>query len=231
MGKLIYKHDGNKSDLPKFLEGFLFGLGEVCFNVFGPAGETSMYTAIGAFFTAFLEKHLKIKFSETDPWKRYCHIIKVVTEFGFYDYVELQEQDDKHYWMLETGQYAGQVWEIQKAWERGIPACPLFSIIMYSLYNIEYSLVLDVVNYNKKANGYESLFHFEKIKKSNLDILDKTRKELKSILLPICVKCKKIYDENNMTWINLEPYIEKYFKIDFSHHICPSCDNKIYSEK
>ena len=95
-----------------------------------------MYSAIGSYFLDYLKKEIGISFTETDPWERYCHIIEVFTSYGFYSHVEMEERGSNTYWMLETDQYAGGVWEQQKAWERGTPPCPLWSIILYSLSEI-----------------------------------------------------------------------------------------------
>ena len=44
-------------------------------------------------------------------------------------------------------------------------------------------------------------------------------------LLPICMYCKKIRDENE-EWHFLEVYIKKTFKVKFTHTICPDCFKK-----
>jgi phosphoserine phosphatase RsbU/P len=45
-------------------------------------------------------------------------------------------------------------------------------------------------------------------------------------LLPICMYCKKIRDDQNY-WKILEEYIHQYTGSDFSHGICPDCYEKI----
>jgi len=45
-------------------------------------------------------------------------------------------------------------------------------------------------------------------------------------LLPICMYCKKIRDDQNY-WKILEEYIHQYTGSDFSHGICPDCYQKI----
>jgi sigma-B regulation protein RsbU (phosphoserine phosphatase) len=45
-------------------------------------------------------------------------------------------------------------------------------------------------------------------------------------LLPICMYCKKIRDDQNY-WKIIEEYIHQYTGSDFSHGICPDCYEKI----
>lgn len=46
-------------------------------------------------------------------------------------------------------------------------------------------------------------------------------------LLPICVSCKNIRDDNGY-WQQVETYIQQRSKAEFSHSICPQCANKLY---
>jgi DNA-binding response OmpR family regulator len=45
-------------------------------------------------------------------------------------------------------------------------------------------------------------------------------------LLPICMYCKKIRDDQNY-WKIIEDYIHQYTGTDFSHGICPDCYEKV----
>ena len=198
--KIIFDGPDKKTQLPDLLEGYLFGLGEVCHQLFGSKGEVAMYSAIGNYFLNYLKQKLGIEFVDENPWERYCHIIKVFTSYGFYSHVELDEIVPKSYWMLETNQYAGSVWEEQGAWERGTPPCPLWSIILHSLSEIDQTIVLDSVSYNKKCNGYESKFHFEKIIIDNNDVIESARIIIRDSLIPICSHCKSIRDDQG-DWI------------------------------
>ncbi len=229
MKKIIYKSDTEKKRLPVLLEGYLYGLGEVCHILFGPKGEVAMYQAIGSYFLKYLKSNLNISFSEKDPWKRYCHIIKVFTEFGFYSYVEIKKLSPNSYWMLETGQYAGDVWEVQKSWDRGTPPCPLWSVILHSLYNIGYTIILDKVKYDRDTKGYESTFHFEKITKTAGPVIQETKKELRNALLPVCASCKKIRNEKG-EWIPMDIYFYKNYEMEFTHGICKECERKLYPD-
>ncbi|MBZ0157804.1 MAG: PAS domain-containing protein [Alphaproteobacteria bacterium] len=46
-------------------------------------------------------------------------------------------------------------------------------------------------------------------------------------LIPICASCKKIRDDQGY-WTQVESYMAKYIKADFSHGICPDCLKKLY---
>ena len=227
--KIVFDSVDKKSQLPDLLEGYLYGLGEVCHNLFGSKGEVAMYSAIGSYFLTYLKQKLGVEFTDKNPWERYCHIIKVFTSYGFYSHVELDEIAPDSFWMLETNQYAGNVWEEQNAWERGTPPCPLWSIILYSLSEIDQTIILDSVSYKKECNGYESTFHFEaKIADEN-DVLEYARKTIRSSLIPICSNCKKIRDDKG-EWMNNDIYFTNNYEAKFSHGICPDCAKKLYPE-
>ena len=48
-------------------------------------------------------------------------------------------------------------------------------------------------------------------------------------ILPICSSCKKIRDENG-SWNEIEPYIRSHSQAEFSHSICPDCEEELYPE-
>ncbi len=52
---------------------------------------------------------------------------------------------------------------------------------------------------------------------------------IKSGIIPICAKCKKIRDEKGR-WHHVEVYFKNYYKVKFSHSICPECVRKLYPE-
>jgi K+-sensing histidine kinase KdpD len=61
--------------------------------------------------------------------------------------------------------------------------------------------------------------------------LEKTNQRLRSALeeiktlrgiLPICAYCKKIRTETG-SWVELENYVRKHSRAEFSHGICPGC--------
>jgi hypothetical protein len=229
VAKIIYQSTEQKERLPALLEGYLYGLGETCHVLFGAEGEAAIYEAIGRFFTIYLKDKLGMAFSAPDPWHRYCQIIEAFTSYGFYSYVELEKLSDNAYWMLETGQYAGNVWEEQKAWERGTPPCPLWSIILYSLSEIDYKVVLDHVSYQEECGGYESTFHFERILKKADNPVVKARETIRTVLIPICSGCKKIRDDSN-NWVTADVFFTESFDARFTHGICSTCLKELYPE-
>jgi hypothetical protein len=48
-------------------------------------------------------------------------------------------------------------------------------------------------------------------------------------LLPICMNCKKIRDDQGY-WQKLEVYIRQHSEAEFSHGLCPECAQKLYPE-
>lgn len=48
-------------------------------------------------------------------------------------------------------------------------------------------------------------------------------------LLPICASCKKIRDDRGY-WTQIETYIRNHSEADFSHGICPECEQRLYPE-
>jgi hypothetical protein len=188
-----------------------------------------MYQAIGGYFLHYIEKKMNIVFRELDPWQRYCRIVEVFTRYGFYSHVELEQIGDDSYRMSESGQYAGKIWEEQKAWERGTPPCPLWSVISYSLAEIDYRIVLDTVEFDRDIKGYRSTFHFERDIQRGSDVIERAKNEIKRAILPICSNCKKIRDEDG-TWQDLPAYFRTHFDAHFTHGICPACKKELYPE-
>jgi len=48
-------------------------------------------------------------------------------------------------------------------------------------------------------------------------------------LLPICASCKRIRDDKGY-WNQIESYIREHSDAEFSHSICPECQEKLYPE-
>ena len=61
--------------------------------------------------------------------------------------------------------------------------------------------------------------------------LKRAREELKILrgTLPICVRCRKIKDEDGY-WQLVEEYIESHTELLFSHGLCDSCSNELYGK-
>jgi PAS domain S-box-containing protein len=173
MPKIVFESTVPPNALSSLLEGYLSGLSEVCHTLFGAKGEAVMYEAVGDEFKKYLKKRKGIEFTRPGPWERYCEVIEFFTAQGFYSHVELEEIGGGRYWMLESGQYAGNVWEEQKSWERGTPPCPLWAIVVRTQTEIGYRVVLDEVKFRADMNGYESTFHFEKFDAGSEGMLER----------------------------------------------------------
>jgi hypothetical protein len=48
-------------------------------------------------------------------------------------------------------------------------------------------------------------------------------------IIPICMKCKKIRNDEQY-WQTLEQYFNEHIGVDFSHGICPACADEFYPE-
>jgi hypothetical protein len=48
-------------------------------------------------------------------------------------------------------------------------------------------------------------------------------------LLPICMSCKKIKDDDGY-WNQLEVYIRDHSQADFTHGLCPACAVEMYGD-
>ncbi len=224
--KIIYKSESQDS-LPSLLEGYLFGLGEVCHTLFGADGEKAMYEAIGSHYLEYLAKKENIAFTEDDPWERYCHIIRVFTERGFYSHAELEDRGEGTYWMLEVGQYAGAIWEEQGSFERGSPPCPLWATLLRSLGQIGHVLVIDTMSCRPDMKGLETTFHFDPTETAGRDAIDHARRSIRSVMIPACAGCNKIRNDDG-DWQDVAAYFTENFDAKFTHGICPDCARKLY---
>ena len=59
--------------------------------------------------------------------------------------------------------------------------------------------------------------------------LQKALDEIKTLqgIIPICANCKKVRDDKGF-WNQVEIYISKHSKAEFSHGICPTCAKELY---
>ena len=62
--------------------------------------------------------------------------------------------------------------------------------------------------------------------------LQEALEEVKKLsgLLPICSSCKKIRDDKGY-WNQIETYISSHSEADFSHGLCPVCQDEMYGEE
>ena len=60
---------------------------------------------------------------------------------------------------------------------------------------------------------------------------DRLRWEVKILqgLLPICSNCKNIRDENGK-WTSLEEYVQSHSEANFTHTVCPPCQELLYPD-
>lgn len=70
--------------------------------------------------------------------------------------------------------------------------------------------------------------------RSHLGLLEVHRQQSREIkvlegLLPICMKCKKIRDDEN-EWTQMELYIDRHSEASFSHGLCPDCVHEALSK-
>ena len=48
-------------------------------------------------------------------------------------------------------------------------------------------------------------------------------------LLPICARCKKVRDQDEM-WHQVDRYLSKNLDLDFTHGLCPDCARELYPQ-
>ncbi len=95
---------------------------------------------------------------------------------------------------------------------------------------------------DNKENSYNDTFkqlisEFKTSIEKDLELLCQTQ-ELKNTLrkvkqlsglLPICMHCKKIRDDQGY-WNQLEEYLQEHSEVEFSHSICKECAQKYYPD-
>ena len=82
-----------------------------------------------------------------------------------------------------------------------------------------------------RVRAGERVIQLEKsLRKKNTE-LSKALAQVKQLkgLLPICMFCKKIRNDENY-WQKLEEYLAEHTEADFSHSICPECLEKHYPD-
>lgn len=60
-----------------------------------------------------------------------------------------------------------------------------------------------------------------------IQALEKSLVNTIDAFLPICANCKKIKDKSG-SWLSIEEYITDHTDSEFSHEICPDCQDKLY---
>jgi PAS domain S-box-containing protein len=71
----------------------------------------------------------------------------------------------------------------------------------------------------------------EKAREKLITYLQEALSQVKRLsgLLPICAACKKIRDDRGY-WQQIEEYIRQHSEADFSHGICPACEEELYPD-
>ena len=101
-------------------------------------------------------------------------------------------------------------------------------------------IVFLLINVKKRKTAENSLLEYqakleikvenrtEELRLANCD-LQKALDEIKTLqgIIPICSFCHKIRDDEG-AWNQLESYISKHSKTEFSHAVCPECMEKHY---
>ena len=75
----------------------------------------------------------------------------------------------------------------------------------------------------RKADEQEQVRLIEELQQATEDI----RKM--SGMIPICALCKKVSDDEG-SWKLVESYIQQHSDAEFSHSLCPDCQEKLYPE-
>ena len=84
-----------------------------------------------------------------------------------------------------------------------------------------------VVNFNDIAERKRVAAEREKFVRELQDAL--ARVSQLSGLLPICASCKKVREDSGY-WTQIEAYVQDHSEAEFSHGICPECEEKLYPE-
>ena len=110
----------------------------------------------------------------------------------------------------------------QKVFERAIRTNPYGYIIKpYDINELRSAIEIAMVKHNA-ARERESL-------------ITQLRKALEAVktlrgLLPICASCKKIRNDDDNSWQQIEEYIARHSDAEFTHGICPECAHGLYPE-
>jgi len=113
----------------------------------------------------------------------------------------------------------------------------LLITILLKLDDIQYSVIIAIAC--SVIIAPPIIFAFARLSKrleDSLLNLEQTNRELEialsevtalSGLLPICASCKNIRDDHGQ-WHQFETYINENSQAEFSHGICPGCQNTLY---
>ena len=106
---------------------------------------------------------------------------------------------------------------------------------------MENQLLLNEVEVSRDAANLTANLVVEQIGRmeENYRELAKVNGELRSALeeirtlrgtLPICAKCKSIRDDAGY-WNRIEQYLKEHSDADFTHGLCPECEEDLYGDQ
>ena len=77
--------------------------------------------------------------------------------------------------------------------------------------------------------------HIRRLLERQEKLINELRDSLKKVktlsgLLPICAWCKNVRDDKGY-WNQLEAYLRDNSEVDFTHAICPDCNNNLWSQR
>lgn len=94
------------------------------------------------------------------------------------------------------------------------------------------AIIRDITSRKSAERGLETYRDsLEKLVEERTRTLQKALDEIKTLagILPICSFCKKIRDDQGY-WNQVEDYVRKHSKAEFSHGFCPECAEKHYPD-
>lgn len=110
----------------------------------------------------------------------------------------------------------------QKVFERAIQTNPYgFITKPYDINELRSAIEIAMIKYDA-AKQQEAL----------IAQLQSAQREVNTLsgLLPICASCKRIRNDDDSSWQQIEDYIASHTAADFTHGICPECAHRLYPE-
>ena len=82
------------------------------------------------------------------------------------------------------------------------------------------------------SSAFNSMVETLEEKKRMETLLQETQARVKHLegILPICMYCKKIRNDDKASWQQMEQYISEHSEAMFSHSICPECHKRVKAD-
>ena len=110
----------------------------------------------------------------------------------------------------------------QSVFERAIGTNPYgFIVKPYDINELRSAIEIAVVKHRATKERESLIAQLQ-------EALEKVK--VLSGLLPICASCKKIRNDENNSWQQIEDYIADHSDAEFTHGICPECAHQLYPE-